>query len=626
MLIAIACLCVYANSFGVPFLFDDIPNIVENPLIQRGDLLFGPSEYCALINPESLEATICQYFTQRYVGYLTFALNYRIHGLDTRGYHAVNLTIHLLNALLIYALIRMTGRTPYFRGSDQVQWKWAALLGGLLFAVHPVHTQAVTYIVQRLTSLAAFFYLLSLVLYVQARLLKQDSAKGPGGLAVTILYVLVLASLVLGMKTKEIMFTAPLTIALYEGMFFEGRARRRFGYLLPVLLTMAVIPLGLMGRDKPLDILLTEVIGSLRVQTETSRWEYFLTQFTVIVHYLRLLFAPVGLNLDYDWPLYQTFFSAAVAGSFLVLASIAGMGLYLWLHTRDRISALRQVSFGIFWFFIAVSVESSFIPISDLIFEHRVYLPGIGIIMAVSCFVSQQFTRLDKSRQKTLVMAPVICVMLLGSATFARNKVWGNEVRLWSDVVAKSPGKARAYLVLAVAYYKEGRLEQAIETVTRALDIKPHYASAYSNLATFYEIKGDRERALSNYDRAIMEDQSLSDAYFGRANVRASLGQYDAALVDYTRSIALRSAHADVYLNRANVYTLLNRIDEAVQDYSMAIRLRPDNASAYFNRGLSHYARSDAAAGELDMRKACELGNAGACAFLSSRPPNRQGP
>jgi hypothetical protein len=219
----IAGFAVYSNTFHVPFLWDDRTSIVENPVIKSvGNFFFNTKGY--------------EYNPRRFIGYMSFALNYFMGGLDVTGYHVFNLAVHIVNSLLVYALVLLTFRTPRMKGTSIVSSSGLVALGAaLLFVVHPVQTQAVTYIVQRLTSLAVMWYLLSLCLYAGWRLWQE--AHGGKGL---LLYGFTLISIVLAMKTKEIAFTLPLMIVLYDFYFFR---ERKTLWLVPVLLTREA------GRD-----------------------------------------------------------------------------------------------------------------------------------------------------------------------------------------------------------------------------------------------------------------------------------------------------------------------------------------------------------------------------------------
>jgi hypothetical protein len=255
LIIVVIGFIAYSNSFHVPFQLDDRPNITENILIKDTDYLFAPSGYCSNLFPPADRQFMCHFFKTRYIGYLTFAMNYYLNGTHVTGYHIVNFAIHTINALLVYLLVILTFRTPFLSASGLKDR--AALIGlfsGLLFIAHPVQTQAVTYIVQRFASLETMFYLLSLVLYIKARLRTSEKVGAEAGIQTggrarrysfnpaVVFYILSLISAVLAMKTKEISFTLPVIMVIYEFFFFTGNRGKRILHLIPFLLTMLIIP------------------------------------------------------------------------------------------------------------------------------------------------------------------------------------------------------------------------------------------------------------------------------------------------------------------------------------------------------------------------------------------------
>ena len=308
-------LLAYSNTFTATFNFDDIANILGNPVVRNVD---------PFADPFAVKGS-------RAVGDFTFAVNYRLNGLDVFGYHLVNLAIHLATALLVYTLVTLTFRTPLLAPADEGErGRFSgpiALFAALLFVAHPLQTQAVTYIVQRFTSLAAMFYIGSLVLYIMARL-EQGGSGRRGKLFAAACYLLSLLTAVLAMKTKEIAFTLPFTVILYEFMFFRGSIAKRVMFIGAFLLTLAIIPLSMLGSSGA-GQLLGRLEAATMVQTEMPRLDYLFTQFRVIVTYLRLLFFPVEQNLDHDFPVSHSFFNAPVLLSFLLLLAIFGLGIYL---------------------------------------------------------------------------------------------------------------------------------------------------------------------------------------------------------------------------------------------------------------------------------------------------------
>jgi tetratricopeptide (TPR) repeat protein len=589
--IALLGLLVYSNTFNVPFQWDDRTNIIENPIIKDLGYFISLSWADDFVHSGSL--------MPRFMGYLTFALNYSIHGLDVTGYHVVNLAVHIFNALLVYFLVVLTFRTPFVNGTLLKKHdRYIALFSALLFVSHPVQTQAVTYIVQRLASLATMFYLTSLVFYVKWRLTNPPIPPLlKGGFTALLLYCSAVLSCVLAMFTKQIAFTLPLIIALYEFFFFAGKAKRRLIYLAPFLLTMLIIPLTLIDVDKPLQ----EIIGDASEKTiimEMTRLDYFLTEFRVIVTYLRLLVLPVGQNLDYDYPLYSSFFEPQVLLSFLFLLGVFGLGVFLFRRSRitdhssefgvrssevhsSRIThhSSRLIAFGIFWFFITLSVESSIIPL-HVIYEYRVYLPGAGAFLALGTGAFLLVERLNKKATRNAAVAFLIVLpLVLSAATYARNSVWKSEISLWKDTAKKSPEKARPHNNLALAYVNKGLASKAIEHYLIALRIEPDNAGTFNNLGNIYKSKGSTDKAIEHYNPEA--HNNLGNAFFDK-------GLYVNAIEHYKSALSMKPYFAEAHNNLGAVYRKMGLIDKAIEHYQIALRIEPGFIAVHKNLGNAY--------------------------------------
>jgi tetratricopeptide (TPR) repeat protein len=579
-LIAILGFIVYSNSFHVPFVFDDDTSILDNPVIKSlGNFLSSSTGYT--------------YNPRRFVGYLTIAMNYAVGGLDVTGYHAFNLAVHIANAFLVYALMILTFRTPFLRKSSlSLSSRPIAFFTAALFVVHPIQTQAVTYVVQRFTSLTTMFYLMSLSLYARWRLLKE-SGRSPGREAL-LWYFLSLAAAVLAMKTKEIAFTLPILVVIYEFFFFRLPTRRRLRFLAPILATLFIIPLSLLNTAKPLGEALSDVSEVTRIQTDVSRWDYLITQFRVIVTYIRLLLFPVNQDLDYNYPAYHSFSSPSVFLSFLFLLALFVFGLYLFLRSGRRDSeygpGLRLVSFGIMWFFVTLSVESSVIPIMDLIFEHRAYLPSVGFISAFVVGATIVMSRLKRKREKFFAkaVAPLLVPILLlfGLATYSRNITWKDPVTLWSDVVEKSPAKARPIYNLGQAYDVRGAAEKAADLYRTAIRLDPYLAHAYNNLANIYEKQGRVELAIWLYRKVLALYPKDVIARTNLGGVYAKQGRFAEAIAELTRAIRIKPDYAIAHNNLGNVYYERGYLDDAVREYQIAIKANEGFSGAHNNLGL----------------------------------------
>lgn len=582
----------YSNTFGGPFVLDDLESIVRNETIRGlGNFLPGGSGL--------------DFHFRRWVAYFSFAVNYRLGGLSVTGYHLVNLVVHLGTAALVYALVRLTFRTPVLADSRLApQAGSVALLATLFFVVHPVQTQAVTYIVQRLTSLCTLFYLLSLVLYARGRLRHEESVHGSRITKTLHLFAASVLAAVLAMFTKEIAFTLPLTALLFEFSFFRGDPRKRLLLLLPLLLTLAIIPiLVLSGQELSAE-------GTLRqTRVDIPRLHYLLTQLPVIATYLRLLILPVNQNLDYDYPIYTTFFTPPVFLSFLPLAGLFTWALYLFWRTRatrsfapdhgSRITdrdgnpspltphssrladdpSVRMIAFGLCWFFLTLSVESSFVPLPDLIFEHRLYLPmaGIAAAAAVMILILVQRTSALLAGRLPLIAAAVIILALTG-ATWQRNRVWRSEVSLWADVTRKSPGKARPWYNLGTHLTDSGRPAEAIPPLMRAVSIDPQFADAWHNLGRAYLLTNHVAEALPSLRAAVRLDPEMDNAAVNLAAALIHHGLYAEAIPLLERVCQRIPAWAEARFNLGLAYAGVGNFRAAQRELTLLSRLSPSQA------------------------------------------------
>jgi tetratricopeptide (TPR) repeat protein len=573
IIIAALGIMAYSNSMDAPFKWDSKSMVVENPIVWDTSQFFSPEkagqypQYSAVM--------------RRYVGYLSFALNYRFHGLDVRGYHAVNLLIHILNALLVYLLVRLTLRTPALEGSALRERSGeVALLSGLLFVSHPVQTEAVTYVFQRFASLCAFFSLVSVTSYAGSRLTEKGAVR-------YLLYALSLVSLLLAMKTKENAFTVPVVIALYEGLFFRGRAWRRALVLVPLLLTMLVVPFSLAGAGEPSGVALVGGEPPPGGYGTVSRGEYLLTQQRVMATYIRLLLLPVNQNIDYDYPVYA---SLAEPGVLLSLAFILSLlGLSIFLVKRSWAPGPRLMGFGMLWFFVTLSVESSAVPIPMLINEYRLYLPLAGAVVALSAGAALLRGRLGRGAAGRVSAAVFLLVpMVLAMGTLERNRVWESEIGLWEDSVAKSPGKARGHYNLAVVYHKRGKIRKAAGHYKKALNIMPDVPEVHNNLGAAYLSLGIYERSIEHGLEAVRLKPILPGAHNNLGLAYAAKGMGDKAEEHYLEALKLSPDYAEAHNNLGALYGSMGRLEKAIEHLEAALALAPNSPEVNRNLGLAY--------------------------------------
>lgn len=493
---------VYSNSFHASFHFDDFPNILENPFIKD------------FSNFRDLRPS-------RYVGLLTFALNYHFGKGEVFGYHAVNFCIHVANAFLVYHWIRLIFLTPRLRDFPRERVFPVALAAAALFLVHPIQTQAVTYIVQRFASLMTLFYLLALVGYLKWRLSEGEGRRKTGWYLVALFFTL------LAMKTKENAFTILGTFPLLECVFFGFPGKRRLAKLIPFFLCLAVIPLSLWAGK------LKEGEFGYRDVLHISVTDYLFTQFPVVLTYLRILFWPAGLNLDYDYPVYRSFLEPRVWISFLAIAGMIGWAASALFAKRRNLFA-----FGLLWFFWTLSVESSFVPVGDVIFEHRLYLPSVGFFFGLAALLFQSAKTPASLRRRFCAMGAA--VLALSFAAHERNKVWKNELTLWEDAAAKSPGKARTRLNLGVAYDRAGRLDEALREYDAALKLDPNNVETYNNLGVIFGRQGRLQEAMEQFEKALRLQPDHFGTHFNLGLAYKNLGMREKAIAQMERVLQIK--------------------------------------------------------------------------------------
>lgn len=581
----------YSNSLHGEFQVDDLEYIASNPAIQ--DITDIKKIY------------LSQPVPARFIPLLTFAVNYHLHKLDVFGYHLANLCIHLINAGLVYWLMFLVLSLHRFKDRWSAAKKFTFGLGvALLFLTHPVQTQAVSYITQRFTSLAALFYLLSLCLYFYGRHFPLNSFKSTGLICLSFLSGLI------AMFCKQTALTLPVIIIFCELFFIEKdggfkNLKRVWRFAVVCFLLVLVIPGFYLFQAG--DILASRIVSSSHEGDIIASGTYLLTQIRVLVKYLQLLIFPAHLNLDYDFPLALTFYDFKTFACLLVLLALVIVAFRC--YRRHPL-----VTFGISWFFITLSVESSVIPIAHVIVEHRLYLPSFGFFLIVVYVFHQMI------KQEKILMAVLTALVVTGSIlTIQRNSVWKTPVVLWQDVIKKSPQKSRGYLNLGKAYldrsdyrlaltylnkaiqikpqnydafnyrglllYRQGLHSMAVDDFTRAIDIDPTRTTALVNRGNVYRKTGQYTLALSDMNQAITKSPQDFRAYVNRGNIFAKMEMFEQALDDFRKVIKLQPHYLEVYKNIGNVYEFQGRYDLALAEYNKYIEYLPDDADAQILKG-----------------------------------------
>ncbi len=576
LLVTALTLIIYLPAVNAFFMLDDEVNIVRNLRLHDLSNFWPPAG-------------------SRYLAYLSFALNYALGGLHTRGYHLVNMLLHILSAMTLYGLIRSLFQTPAMGGGlkgENGPGNHIALITALIFTVHPLNTQAVIYVTQRLTVMASLFYLLSLYLYIKWRL------KGHGGLSI-IFYALSIIAAIAAAKTKEISFTLPFVIVLAEYVFFteQGRwiSKKRLYALIPYALVLIIIPLAVFGPEMGLwsgktvvDEGLTRVQQILDIK-ELSSYTYLLTQFTVVPKYIRLFLIPLGQNLDYDYPLYHSLFNLRVMAGFLFLLFIfTSTLLTVSFAKKTKKPLLLLATTGLLWFFITLSIESTVIPIQDVIFEHRMYLPGAGLGVALSTLIVYLAVGHGKrAAGKALFVAALIVIIPLTTLAFRRSLLWGDGIGLYEDIVRKSPEKARARNNLGTLYARSGRFDKAIGQFKKAITMESDYPAPHKNLGRALFASGRTIEAREEFKAAIRDEPGDFEAHEALAGLYRDAGLFSKSEKEYKIVLSLTPSNMNVRVNLANVYIVEKRFGEAIAEFKKILIMNPGRVDVYYNLALA---------------------------------------
>ena len=542
-ILIVAGILAYHNSFFGPFIFDDDHAIVQNIRIQKFWPVWG-----VLAG------------TTRPVVDFTLAVNHALGGLNVVGYHVVNLLIHLAAGLALYGIVRRTLLLGSLQARYAGQEAWIGLAVALLWQLHPLQTQSVDYVIQRGESLMGLFYLCTLYCVIRG----ADAARGWGWYAA--------AACALGMGSKAVMVTAPLMVLLYDRIFLAGSFmeafRRRWGLYAGLAATWGFLALLLAVAPN-----LAERGAGFGMQGMTTL-EYASTQPGVITHYLRLVFWPEPLVMDYGWPVART--GTAI---FLPLVPVlALLALMLWGLVRTP-----KMGFLGAWFFLTLAPTSSFLPLADPAFEYRMYLP-----LAAWCVLAVLFVWKLPVKPYLPLAVVAAAAIALGWTTMQRNEDYRSEEGIWRDAAAKRPENARAHNNLGNALYKQRNLTGAMEEYVQALRLKPYYGDALYNFGVSLADMGKFEEAETYYRLALKAKPGHVDAHNNLGIALTRQNRFTEASEEITEALRLKPAYPAAHNNMGSLLARQGKSKEAIPWFQEALRLDPDFPMAHFNLGVAY--------------------------------------
>lgn len=568
LLLCVAGALAYHNSFSGAMVFDDLPNIADDPFVRQ----FGP--WSALLEG------------YRPLLRVTFAFNYALDGLDVAGYHLFNLAVHLMAGLALFGIVRRTLRLPRFQGEYGTRASRVAFVVALLWLVHPLHTGSVTYIVQRSESMMGMLYLVCI--YAVIRGAQSTHAWRWYGAAVLAYF--------LGLATKEVMITAVPVLLLYDRVCLAASWRevvRQRGLLyavaflpgvfwLSITIAPALLPVAWTGRDIP-SLFAT---AGFNVQAVTP-FEYARSQPGVILHYLKLTFWPHPLALDYDWPVADRLSGILIPG--LIIGGLAAASV--WALFRRPAAGFLGVAF-----FLMLSPTSSIVPLHDLAFEHRMYLPLIPVIallvLAVYAALRLIFERAAYLRShRVAIQTGLVAVIALALMfrTAVRNEAFHSPVAIWSQTLEVAPHNHRAHVNLGNAYARQGQPGQALPFYLKAMTLKSDDPLALYNLGYALQTMGRDDEAARVYNNALAHpapSKMIAKTYNQLGLLALGRGDTTQAALHFHRALRVQPTLAVAHTNLGVVYVRQGRIDLAREHVEQALRYQPDLADAHYQLGV----------------------------------------
>jgi len=551
-LILILSAVVYSNALWNPFHFDDAHHIQRNSYLT--DIKNIPSYFVDMRSFSAAEGHSGHY---RPLLLASHALNYFAGGLDPFGYHVVNLLFHSGSAFLIFLIIVQLLKKE--EGAFFI-----AISASIFFAVNPFNAEVVNYISARSSVMCSFFYLLSFYCWVMHRENPPLSPFNKGGLR-GICYMASFISFLLAILTKEIAITLPVMIWLYDVYFVHVEVNGRMEWLklqvrkiyvyLPFVV-FVVIPY-FMIRSLVITgtTVLPEPDGSYTIPIR-GFIENLLTQPKVLLKYIQLFFLPFNLTVEHDITESHSILDLSViipAGLILALVYLA-----VWLFRKND-NTLMVISFFMAWFFV-VQLPTTIIPLYAILQENRGYLAVISLAVffgiALYKMTSVNFIRTKAGRYSPVIPVVILALIVLvySAGTIDRNRVWADDVTLWSDAVSKSPQAPRAHHNLALAFNEAGHLDSAIEELRKVIELEPTLIMAYYNLGNIYNKRGMIKAAIAEYGKALEIDPFFYQAHNNIGMAYWRIGEVEPAIAHLKKAYEIKPEYGLALRNLEKIY------------------------------------------------------------------------
>lgn len=582
---------IYSNTLNADWHLDDYPNIIENKYIQWTEL--SPSTLSRSFQPyqNNLHLRL-----SRPISFFTLSLNWFIGNQHVIGYHIANISIHIASSVFLFLFLLLLFKTPRLNGLHEGDEYNIALLATVLWAIHPIQTQAVTYIVQRMASLSAMFYIAAMFCYIQGRLKSGIRSR-------LSYYSGSLICMLLALGSKENAITFPLAIGLVEIIFFQnfssGENRKKCVQIAiaSTVATLAILLLLLFAMIPDPATAFKARSG----QRSFSMTQRLLTEPRIVMNYLIQIFYPLLNRFSIEHPIA---ISVSLVNPITTLFSLLSI-IALLIFGFSTIHRFPSLSLSILFYFLNQVVESTFLPL-ELVFEHRNYLPSMFLFLPVSIGVIRglHYFRKEKKQAMFFLCSSFLAFLLIvmGMTTFIRNGVWGSEKTLWEDALKKAPQSARPWGSLAFYYSRTGNYDKALEmyeaSLTKQRTSAFFPAVILRNMGFIYSLKHDYDRALACYDRAIAEDPDNIQVLYEKASILIMHGDWDAAKTTVHSLISKGNSTKDAYYLMGVITLHSDAPEEALKLFRMANQISPGEPKTYIQIGVSmsmmgHYQKAD---------------------------------
>jgi tetratricopeptide (TPR) repeat protein len=515
---------VYANSLGGEFIWDDDFLVRQNQCIRSWNsipTIFAHGASASFYRP---------------VQTISYMMDYSLWELNPMGYHITNTLVHILAALCIYCLINMLFSNGIL-----------SLLTSVLFVIHPIHTEAVTYISGRADSLATLFMLLCFIFYL----------KRPGNTKTSILMG---SAFVLALLSKETALVLPVLLSVHSLAFKEKPYVKKLlsllGIALIYILMRTTFLKGLLPCTLPYSSTLFQRVPGF---------------FVAITNYLRLIVLPLNLHMCYGSKLFEFSNPKAILGITMFLSSL----IYA-LTRRDKL-----ISFSLLWFFVTLLPVSNIYRINAYMAEHWLYLPSIGLFLILAKL-------LILCKANIRVFPAALMVVSYSYLTIKQNNYWREPVTFYSRTLKYAPEDPRLYCQLALSYIRDGRNEEAIELYKKAMEVNPRYVISYYNLGNRYCAMGEFEEAIKLYEKAILLDPNYAEAYNNLGNAHKAMGRTDKAMIAYKKTIGIDPDNGSAHYNLAILYYNRGDFALAIEYCDKTERLGHQVHSQFLERLKSH--------------------------------------